>query len=130
VAACTGLGLYPSGRDCAVWPVAVSGIIAGTTGSLRGRVCHAPIGDAAVVAVRAGMTEVNRRCARVLLLTCKPVLAGLPSFSGRPRGAGEVPSAGPLPGHRVRYGRVAFRAEAAKRGGLRCMSGMFPVTPS
>ena len=92
-AASVELALHPSDRDGAISPGVLSRIIVGTIGQPRSEAYSASIGDAALIAVSAGMMEFKYQCAKALVLAWKALPSAgedLLSFSGKPEDIEEV----------------------------------------
>jgi hypothetical protein len=97
-AASIEIALCPEGGT--ISPEALSRIIVGTIGQPRSEAYSAAIGDAAVIAVSAGMMEFIYQCAKVVVLSWKkraPAGPGQVSFSVRPEDTAEVLGSDPYP---------------------------------
>jgi hypothetical protein len=99
-AASVELALHPSDREGAISPGVLSRIIVGTIGQPRSEAYSAPIADAALIAVSAGMMEFKYQCAKALVLAWKALPSAgedLLSFSGKPEDTEQVLDTNPYP---------------------------------
>ena len=99
-AASVELALHPSDREGAISPQVLSRIIVGTIGQPRSEAYSAAIGNAALIAMSAGMMEFKYQCAKAVVLAWKPLPAAgkdLLSFSPRPEDTQEVLDTDPYP---------------------------------
>lgn len=99
-AASVELALHPSDHAGAVSPEVLSRIIVGTIGQPRSEAYSSAFGDAALIAMSAGMMEFKYQCAKALVLAWKPLPAAgknLQSFSIKPEDTEEALDADPYP---------------------------------